>query len=169
MKEVKDITIKEIAKLVKLKNLEEALKFYYPHVKVPRCYGKSMLKRFTTTPTRKPKKADERLEVYAHTTDWGLKDGGVDEQYGIHTIELDTIEYGKPKSWSMSFRPWNELINLKPTSENFERYRLTDILAHFIYEITWYGPEARMIKQGKKLFASVKKIEKEHKDKKLKK
>lgn len=160
MNEIKDLTIKQIAKLVKVEDVASSLEYHYPHLKLPKGFAKSMLKRFTTAPWKKPKDLKERLEVYGSNTNWGDE---IDCFYGIHTIILDTMEsWGKPKSWSLSFRPWNELINMKVYDGTFEHYALDDIIAHFIYEITWYGPEKTMRKTGKRLLNSVKKIKKDH-------
>lgn len=166
MKEIKDITIGEVAKLVDWADVKKSLQYHYPHLAKVDNY-QDCLKRIVSAKKKKPKKSNERIEIYANSASWGGK-SDIESSYSIHTIELGTDmgdewgeKTGQPKCWSMSFRPWDDLINLKVYDGTFEHYTLTDIVAHFIYEITWYGNEKQMKKQGKKLLGRVKEAKKD--------
>ena len=52
------------------------------------------------------------------------------------------------------------------SQETLKNYLVADILAHFIWEITWYGMEKEMEKEKKEIFKRVDEITKEVKKKK---
>lgn len=161
MKEIKDLNAKQLAKLVKWEDVRLSMCFFYPSGTGWKKYN-TVFKRILTAPTKKQKDPIERLQIYAANSEW--KKGDVDSYLSIHSILLGTKEYGdKPKSFSLSFRDWNELINLRFSDDTFEYYRLQDILAVFIYELTWYGNEKDSKKTGETMYKRLKEAIDDHK------
>ena len=56
--------------------------------------------------------------------------------------------------YSMSFSKWSELANLPIGKDTLAHYRPVEIVAHFIWEITFYGTEKESLDTGKGLFAA---------------
>lgn len=80
--------------------------------------------------------------------DWNIRER--DERF----LSISTNKY------SMSFRPWKHLCNIPIEEETLRRYPPEQILAHFIWEITWFGNEVETKKKGKILLKRVKEIKK---------
>lgn len=89
------------------------------------------------------KDKEEFLDIIAYLGDLN-KEEEDDRYYHIST-----------NKYSMSFRKWNVLVNI-PFSENTMRYyTFKDMIAHFLYEITWYGDEKQTYKTTKKIMSRV--------------
>ena len=163
MKLIKDKTLRDLALMCKWKDVLRSLRFHYPHMKYLDRY-EPVFVRCQTAKKRKQSKPNDRLEVYAANTVWNYKgEDDRDSYYGIHILEEGSFDYEYegmkyPKVWSMSFVPWNKLINMLVANSTIEHYRIEDIVAHFIYEITWYGDEKNMKKVGRNLLRRTKKI-----------
>lgn len=71
-----------------------------------------------------------------------------------------TILQGK-QEYSASFLPWDEWLGATmPTKFNFP-YATLDIVAHCLWEVTWYGySNTQTQEKAKKLFEIVKEVEK---------
>lgn len=163
----KPLTVSDLAKMIEWKDVRKAWLYHYSQ------YQPNKLKKvfigIQGYPKRKQKDADERLEVrVTGDRDWdnGLvskeqakkdfKYFGFDEGYGCST-----------NKFSLSFRKWKEVSNLLVSDETIKNNTVPEIIAHFIWEITWYGMEGQMEKKGKEIFKSAKKC-KEDIDKKKK-
>jgi hypothetical protein len=108
-----------------------------------------------TYPEVKQKNPKERIEIIVGGDRAFLppmdKDGeGRDEMYSCST-----------NAYSLSFRKWIEVSNILISEETLKHYTAEEMLAHFIWEITWYGPEERMLEKGKEMLESVKKLKKD--------
>lgn len=142
-------TILELLPYVEWKKVKLALQYYYPDLKVGSNY-KSIFEGLKTFKKRKHKDTDEKLEIdavndaiyYEDKDMWG-------EWYSIAT-----------NKFGLSFRKWQELANIPLSKETIKHYTFTNIFAHFIWEITWYGNEEESLKKGKELKKRVKEIEK---------
>lgn len=149
IKEINNLTIGEVSALVEWKEVKKSLKYHYPSLKHVDNY-QHCLKRIRSAPKKITK--EEEFCIEASNTKW---DGIEPIDYSYHTyikkINDDT-------RWSMSFQPWNKLINLKVSNNTFEYYTLVDIIAHFIWEITWFGNEKNSVSRGKQLMKKVNKI-----------
>lgn len=154
---IKNLSPRELAPYLKWKQIEEALTYHYPGFKWHK-YLRILL-RIHNAP-KKHVKENERLEVYSFNT-FMEKEKELESGYGIHIIETDKMEFGKPKSWSMSFVNWDTLINTRFTDSNFEHYSAAELMAHFIWELTWYGDEEKSRKTGKRLLKLVKEVKKD--------
>lgn len=62
--------------------------------------------------------------------------------------------------YSMSLRDWNELVNIPISHDTLKHYRAEEIVAMFLWEITFYGNERQMKKKGKDLKEAVDDIKK---------
>jgi len=80
-----------------------------------------------------------------------------DEDFEIYCV--DTGEF------SLSFRPWREISNLVVSKGTLDHYKIADILCHYIYEITFYGPEENMEKKKKEFIEAIK----EHQEEEIRK
>ena len=167
------LAIKDIAPIVKWKDVKKAIKYHYPHDKND--YEKLFVRLQTKIPKVRIKKG-EFLEVYGGidiksewwaNPKWGgqkylddIKNGDECEYYGIHMKKE-----GDDTNWSISFIKWDYLASMPIHPETLKAYTFVDIIAHFIWEITFYGPEKQMEKHGKELLKRVSKIKKEAKKK----
>lgn len=158
---------RELTKVVSFDAVMYSLAGHYPHIKWHPTRMKKVYNRIKTSKYRKPKKSDERLAVYILNTNerWGKK-WEIESYYSIHTIETEHMDLHtkEPKQWGMSFRPWTDTMSMKFTEDNFKNYSLADMLAHYIYEITWHGTEKQTAEKGKKMYDEVAKITKDIKD-----
>jgi len=163
------LTIKDLALLTKWKDVKRAIKYHYPTDKNQ--YEDIYLRVLKTR--KKKVKPSEFLEVYAGVNsdiypegfDFWIKEIIKDEwekpYYSIHLKEVK-----EKQDYSISFMSWSYLINLPLMPSTIFHYTFVDILAHFIWEITYYGNEVQMKRTSKKLLDTVKKIkEKTKKDK----
>lgn len=171
---IKNVTMRDIVKLVNVKDAQNAFRYFYGNLDDTEYWAKKNVpvafKRILNAPKKKQKNPVERIEIYAgsYLEDAWDKKGKVingkkelNSTYGIHTIELGTVEYNidgreYPKTWSLSFRGWDELSNVLIGESTLEHYTLVDMLAHFIWEITWHGMEDEMKKKGDELMKNVK-------------
>lgn len=146
------VTMRDLAQVANTKRLREALQYYYG-----RKWSQLLpvLKRLREAPKRK---VDGTETIH-------IEVGGFpDERFTKplkdrwESYHIDTRKTGSDERWSLSFRAWNTLSNLPISQETLDHYTLEEMLAHFIYEITWYGTEADMQKARKELFGRAKEI-----------
>jgi len=147
------MTIKELAQQTKWEDVRRALKYHYPKQKNEIEYKLAFdyIKK-----AKKPKKSvieeGEVINVYAGN------DSDIDfcDYYGIDIKKPDELE-----TYSMSFIKWADLANMEVGEDTINHYTNTDILAHFIWEITWYGTEKQMRAGGKLIAKRAKEAMKE--------
>lgn len=134
-------TIKDIREVTTWKEVLKALKFHYPDYKY-RGMKKAfdVIKRFKK---RKHKVEGEVLEIKCIHDD--VLNDTEDGYYSIST-----------NLYSMSFRRWAELSNIPIEEDTFNKMKLSETMAHFLYEITWYGTEESSRKLMKELHIRVK-------------
>jgi len=140
------ITPIDIAKLVSWNDVRKNMSFFYK--------GKwnnyeKIFKQIQKTKKAKHKDLEEFIEVVCGG-DYNLIEK--DERF----FSISTNKY------SMSFRPWKILSNIPFSEETLRRYPPEQLLAHFIWEITWFGSESNTKKEAKQLFKRVKEIKKAH-------
>jgi len=155
--EEETLSPRDVAKLVEWKEVLKSLRYNYPGFKWT-SYD-VVYDQIKNARGIKRKDPDERLEVYAtdcytayYPDDHPFNDRGY---YGIHTIDKDG------KEWGISFRKWNQTMTMPFSTVTLKHYTFADMLAHYIYELTWYGPEKVMLEKAKEIDREVKKIEKE--------
>ena len=142
-------TILELLPFVKWKTIKRAIKYYYPDDKND---YEGLFGQLKTFKKRKPKNKDERIEICSHNDAFYFKDEDMwSEWYSIHTNQ-----------YSFSFREWRELVNIPISKETIKHYAFTDILAFFIWEITFYGTEKNSLNIGNEMHKRVNEIKNEH-------
>jgi hypothetical protein len=142
----------DLSKELDWKDVLAAYKRLYPE------YGFSSVKKaydsIRQKPRRKHNDQDEFIEI-VYSTD--ILGDHADDYYHVAT-----------NKYSLSFRSWSSVCNI-PVSEQTLIHRIpAEILAHFLWEITFYGDEKRMRKIGKKLRVSGRELKKAFADQKLK-
>lgn len=147
MYEPKNITIRDILPLVKWEDVKRAIKYFYPEDKND--YSE-LFEDLKTLKKRKHKDPKEFLEIFcAGGLGDTLKEWAEDKFYSIHT-----------NLYGLSFRKYSELVNIPIEEETLRRFKLEDIVAHFIWEITFYGSPKQaeeIVKTLKKRIKQVKK------------
>ncbi len=151
----KIFTIRDIVKIVEWKDVKKAYLYYYGKRGLNGLEG--IFELIKTFRKQKPKDKNEFIEVIV---------GGFpgfepeeDRGYSVHTTK-----------YSLSFRKWRELVNIPIQKETIRRYKLCEIICHFLWEITFYGYDEQEIgKKGKEIFGRYKEAVKDIKSKKKKK
>lgn len=145
---VDEPTILQLLPYVKWEDVKRAIKYYYPKDKND--YSK-LFKNLKKIRKRKHKDPKERIEIDACNDAIWFKDENMwDEWYSIST-----------NKYSMCFRLWHVLVNIPVSKETIKHYTFTDIVAHFIWEITFYGNEKQSIKTGKEIQKSANEAKKQ--------
>jgi len=165
-----NLTIRELIKneYVNWKNVKRALKYHYPGDKSN--YENLFYK---IGKMKKSKvKDDEYLDItvgmditceYFETDDnlkKHLNDLKVGDEIEYYGIGLYTPNDKKYKHYSVSFIPWSKMVNLKISDSTLKHYTFLDIVAHFLWEITFYGDEKKMKKTASNIQSAVKDIKK---------
>jgi hypothetical protein len=142
---MKNITILDIIKIAKWKNVEKAIKFYYPDDKndyLP------IFKKIQKFPKEDQKIKNERIKLTCK--DCLIEEDPFEKLYGEQYYRMFTNKY------SLSLRPWKEISNIIISEDTLNHYRFDDIIAHFIWEITFYGDEEEFMKEIKETEKEIK-------------
>ena len=136
---------------VNWKGVKRALKYFFPTDKNDYEILFHQLKRMKLV---RPSHKGEEIEIRTgKNTEENLKDKSLKELYEDwkwHSIATNR--------YSMSFRKWQELISLPISQETLDHYLYDEIVAMFLWEITFYGSEKQSLKQGKEMMKRVKQI-----------
>jgi hypothetical protein len=133
-----DITPRELANIIDWSYVQKSLKYYYGGN-----WSKSEEVFNLIKKTRKQKlKHNEKLTIKIG----GFRNEEDDEFYNTSTDK-----------YSLSFRKWSEIVNIPISQETLSHFKYQEILAHLIYEMTWYGTEKQSLAKGKKLEDIIKK------------
>ena len=136
------MNIINIIKLVEWKDIKKSLMYHYNYG----CRNKNLLgyekvfnivKKYKKS---KPEYPDEVIKISAcyeeETNSW----------YDIYT-----------NKYSLSFRSWKKLANIPISKETLDHYIYEDIIAHFLWEITYNGfTEEKMKKEREEVFGRIK-------------
>lgn len=155
-KDLESITPIDIAEHVKWTEVKNSLLYYYPNFK----WGKFYESVFNHLKKYKKAKGFEggKLEVLVGgflNFEMYLEEDSI--HWRFYSIHIKKDKLGDFPSYSMSFVPWIKLANTPFEKETLRRYTYEECMAHFIYEITWYGPEKKMMKEGKEILGTAKK------------
>lgn len=142
------VNIKLISKYVKWKDIQRAINYHYPDDTNNYKDLFDSLKNYESVITP----ANETLiisgGVAVDSKIWkeekndyfkDIKDEMLDTGYGIH-IKKE----GEDLTYSCSFIPWKIMVNMPINEDTLGHYSFEDIIAHFIWEITYYGDEDNM-------------------------
>lgn len=143
----------DLAKSSKWKDVKCALKFHYPKDKNN---YEPIFDRMVKSKQRKPKLAGEMIQLHV-VGDWESDDKG-----GIKEMPLENQWYSMATNqYSLSFRSWESLFNIPIEEEVIKHTKKEEILAHFLWEITFYGFEKQTKKVGKMLSLRAKSVMKQ--------
>jgi hypothetical protein len=148
------MTPRELAQKTNWKDVRRAFHYWYPHMKnIDVLEG--VLERVKQTKKRAVK--GWKLEI-RFISDW-VSDGkgGIKESWEGGYVDMNRSKEGDDTHWSCSFEKWNILINTEIAEINFP---IPDVIAHFLYELTWHGNEEETERKGKemkKMFKDAKK------------
>jgi len=137
-----NITIRDLVKVVKWEEVERAIRYFYP---TDKNRYKSVFEYLQKV--RKRKASDEKLQikVYGWLVDEPLGEAVDNRGYAIATDK-----------YSLSFRKWSELANLPISQDTLDHYMFEEIVAHFIWEITFYGNETQAKETKKEIMGRLK-------------
>jgi hypothetical protein len=125
----------DIARTLKWKDVLRAYEYHYPK------YGHKLAKKaFDSILTKKKRKHSDPEEVIKVTfrNDWfGDRES---DYYGCST-----------NKYSLSLRSWASLVNIPVSKETILHTSPAEFMAHFLGEITFFGDEGDMKKEGEKL------------------
>lgn len=138
------ITIRDMILHLEWKHVKRAIKYFYP---TDRNNYEPVFEQLKTIPKRKYKDPKEFIEVNCI---WDLVPENFKEKYNETYYRIATNKY------SMSFRRWKDLVNIPISEETLKHYTPVDIVAHFIWETTFYGNEKDTAKVEKKVFGAYK-------------
>ena len=150
------MTLKQLAQKTKWGDVRRYLQFYYPEQKKSLPRYKEIFAEIQEMKDKKtdPKEYIDIKRIFDKFEKENSENSG--EYYDIAT-----------NKYSLSFRPWIDVINLKVRQNNLFN---AQIMAHFLWEITYSGfYEKDVQKKGDELFKIVSKAKKEIKIKELKK
>ena len=169
-KEKKGITVKDILKnkYVQWKDVNKSIKYHYlsdknNYEELFYDLGKMRCK---------PIKKGEWLVVkggFDYTAEWFEEKGKSYDFFMEDVMDKDIGQYyslelrveGEDMPYGVSFIPWGKMVNYPIDLETFKHFKMVDIVAHFIWEITFYGPEEESIKIGTGLTKTIKKLKKD--------
>lgn len=140
-------TILQIIHFVEWKEIKRAIKYHYPNDKND--YEK-LFKYLKTFRKRKLKDINEKIEIPALNTAMYYKNKNLWEEY----YDITTNKY------SLSFRKWRELANIPISKKTIKYHTLSEIIAHFIWEITFYGNEKKSMKTSEEIGKGVEEVKK---------
>ena len=142
------LTPRDIAQHCKWEVVQKYLRFFYGR----KWNGaEEVFDRIKNAPKKKHKDPEEFLVISYSTDILEAKTEGFDIN-GFYDIATN--------KYSLSFRKWNEISNIPISDTAINSFAIEAILAHLIYEMTWYGTEKDSQKYGKGLKDAAKKIKK---------
>lgn len=156
------LTIIDLVKIVPWDDVKRALKYHYPE---DRNNYSSVYQKISKMENVPLKYGKEVLEIATHgdpsnfPEHYSNKEMAEDVFYDTHTK--------RPKekfSYSLSFRPWVESASIPIDKETLNHLKYEEIIAHFIWEITYYGNEEEMEKAGDEILERGKQAIKEAKE-----
>jgi len=159
------MTIIELTQKIKFREVGRALKYYYPNPKI----GKKTMNRY--------KEIMKEVSEYEIKEDKGwyfdvsvvkpfkFYDKNKKEwvsfiKYGEEFHNVSGINKKEKKYYAIEFTPWQKVANYKINPLLFNYYTSAEIIAHFLWEMTFCGFEQKTVqKEVKKLNKSVKEFE----------
>lgn len=157
------LTIRDIVKYAKWGDVKRAVRYHYPRDKGN---YKELFLSLSNYKEAKAKPGDtllvsgglycankRKLDKFDLEFLDRLKTGDESLYYSIHIKKK-----GEKYTYSCSFVPWLEMANMPIDKETLRLFTFADIIAHFIWEITFYGDEKEMNKKGKMLLKAVEEI-----------
>lgn len=157
-------TIKDLCQVVTYEDIQRALNYHYP---IDENDYTTCFEFLKTAVIEDETNSKEELILSVSRYSYDDVDISDDEYYSIHTWNHGE-KYFNGEEYSVSFRPWGDLANIKISKTTLENNHYEEIVAHFIWEITWYGDQEQTRKIRDELNESVANIKLELKEKEIK-
>jgi hypothetical protein len=141
---MKNITIIDLARAVEWKDVKHAIKYHYPDDKnnYEKLFGE----------IKKYRKIKQHNKEFITVSVCGMVNMLEEAEDNCYSIQTD--------KFSLSFRSWKVLARMPIAQDTLDHYLYEDILAHFIWEITFYGNEEKMNETAKGIAEKVIEIKK---------
>ena len=134
----------DLARVTKWKCVKRSIKYHYPDDK------NNYEKLFEEI--KKYRKIKQHHKEFITVSVCGMVNVLEEAEDNCYSIQTD--------KFSLSFRSWKSLARMPIAQGTLDHYLYEDILAHFIWEITFYGNEKKMGKTAKELVKRVVEIKK---------
>jgi len=151
------ITILDIVKKLEWEDVKRAIKYFYP---IDKNNYESLFYELRKYRKQPVKDKNEVIKI----TCFKLSGYALKQKDPIkEMLEMDDFYSISTNKFSISFRKWRELVNLPISEDTLNHYKFVDIIAMFIWEITFYGNEKETKKTATEIFKAGKEISKQHK------
>jgi hypothetical protein len=136
-----------MAQLIPFKDVARALKYHYPHPKINKWaleqYERIMkeMSRYKEDPEKDKEwsiliSLSRPYKFYSkNEKKWITMDEPGEEYYGTHGLKKGE----KKMTYAIEFTRWEETANWKIASSVLKAYKPAEILAHYLWEITYCG------------------------------
>lgn len=150
------ITIRDLAKHLDWKDVKRAIKYHYPN---DRNDYEPVFKFLQTVTKYRGKKLEKNDELILRAFYYKSAELLKHKPTAKYIVEESYYDIAT-KKYSLSFRPWRVVASIPIDRKTLEAYTPVDIIAHLIWEITFYGNEEEMTATAKELDKTVEKIKK---------
>jgi hypothetical protein len=140
--------MREIAKVVKWEDVQKSHKYFFP---TDKNNYKPIFEWLKKVPFEEQKRKGEYIKLVVASFREKILEDQEDQFYTMAT-----------NMYSLSFRKWSETASLPIGEETLKNHTLVDILAHYLWEITFYGSEDDMMETGDMIQGRVKEYKEEH-------
>ena len=143
-------TMRDLAQFADWSMIKKAYRYYYNVSDKKAESFQVVFMQIMTYPKRKHKDPDERIEIIVG----GMRDERKPYSQENEENGRDEFYATSTNKYSLSFRKWAEVSNIIIDTETLKRYTAEELLAHFLYELTWYGSEQEMEEKAQDLVSS---------------
>ena len=138
----KELTIKDLLEWVTIKEVKRAYDYHYAD------YANNCaitIRQLKAMSRRKHENKGEKLE---------LTNGYWPDMFSRTMKEVveDRYYHMATNKFGLSFRRWAEIASIPISHKTINHYSFEEIVAHFIWEIRFYGSEKQAMKMGKDVF-----------------
>lgn len=145
----------DMAQRIPFKDVARALKYHYPYPKI----NKDTIKRYEEIMKEMSKykedpEKDKEWSILISLSrpfkfyskkekKWIIIDEPGEEYYATHGLKKGE----KKMTYAIEFTPWQETANWKIAESTLKAYKPSEILAHFLWEMTYCGYEQKKVKK----------------------
>ncbi|MFA5071920.1 MAG: DUF6557 family protein [Candidatus Pacearchaeota archaeon] len=145
----------DLAQRIPFKDVARALKYHYPYPRISKNtmnrYKEIMLEmsKYKEDPNKDKEwslliSLSRPFKFYSKSEKkWIVMDEPGEEYYGTHGLKKGE----KKMTYAIELTPWQEAANWKIADEVLKHYKPAEILAHFLWEMTFCGYEQKEVKK----------------------
>ena len=148
---MKQLRIYDILKFVTWKEVWRSMQYMHNLSNKDKDWAKKAFLKINCLKPAKGRK-DEYIQIHTHKDNRDSEWAKDIEKNGEQYYDISTNLY------ALSFRRWDKLINLKISKMTDKYFTDVEIIALFLWEITWYGDEKESLKKAKELFKNTKDV-----------